>query len=398
MTQVELAERLVTDAAGALHRYGLPAHRLERTLLEMAASLGLELRVLATPTALTLAFGSFGEQRLVLMRVEPAGLDLGRLAALDAVVRELTHGTRDPATAREALRAVIEAPPLWSPVLQIGAGLLTSAGSAVLFRGSWADVVLAAVLGAAVAAAGVFTTHLSRLDRALPVFASFFAMAVARLASTVWPDVHALVVTLSAVIVMLPGLSFTLAMVELSSRHLASGTARLGAASVSLLQLGLGVALARAVTPTTPEVVGAVLPAWALALTLATMPPALGVLLGARPRDLGTITGASLAAYAGTTGGAQLLGADLGPGVGAFALALVANTWSRALDRPAVVPMTAGILMLVPGSFGVRSIALLLDGDVLLGVERAFAMVMVTTALAAGLVLASTLLPARRSI
>jgi uncharacterized membrane protein YjjB (DUF3815 family) len=62
-----------------------------------------------------------------------------------------------------------------------------------------------------------------------------------------------------------------------------------------------------------------------------------------------------------------------------------------------VVTQVPAILLLVPGSVGYRSLTSLVERDVLFGVETAFRMVLVTVALAAGLLVARALVPARRA-
>lgn len=393
------AEAFLVQAADALHRFGVPAHRLELALLDVAGALGVELRVFATPTSLMLAFGSTDDQRHVLLRVEPAGVDLGRLAELDAVMREVAERRLHVEAASRALADVLALPQRWSTPAVVAAGLVASAGAAVLFRGSATDVVLSGVLGLVVTVYGVLAARRPDLDRSYLVMSSFGSMLLARLAARELPDVHPLVVALSALIVLLPGLTFTVAVVELASRHLASGTARLGAAAVTLLQLALGVAVARALVPLTGGLTGASsLPPWALPIAVGSAPLALAVLLQARRRDFGIILLASVLAWVGAELGSRALGPDVGAGVGAFALGVVSNVWTRTVNRPGIVPMTTGMLLLVPGSFGLRSLAFLLEGDVLVGVEQAFQMLLIAGALAAGLVLASTVVPVRRAL
>lgn len=398
MTDRLASEAFLVHAAEALHRFGLPAYRLEAALLDVARALGVRLAVFATPTALTLAFGWAPEQRLALLRVEPAGVDLGRLAELDALVRDVAEGRRGIDDAESELTRVLARPPRWPLRDLLLAGVASSCGAAVLFGGGGLDVALAGALGLVVTVYGLLAARWPALDGPMLVVCGFGAMAVARAASLVRPDVHPFVVALSALIVLLPGLTFTLAVMELASRHLASGTARFGAAAVTLLQLGLGLGAARVVVPAATVSVAAPLPPWALPLVIGAIPLAIGVLLHARRRDLGIVTVASLAAVLGAQVGGAWLGPELGAGLGAFVLGLVANSWSRATNRPGIVPLTTGMILLVPGSFGLRSLAFLLEGDVLVGVEQAFQMVSIAGSLAAGLVLATAIVPVRRAL
>jgi uncharacterized membrane protein YjjB (DUF3815 family) len=56
------------------------------------------------------------------------------------------------------------------------------------------------------------------------------------------------------------------------------------------------------------------------------------------------------------------------------------------------------MLLMVPGGMGLRGMSSLLGHDTLTGVETLFAMFMVATAIAAGLLIASALVSPRRSL
>ena len=84
--------------------------------------------------------------------------------------------------------------------------------------------------------------------------------------------------------------------------------------------------------------------------------------------------------------------------IGALAAGLASNAAARWLHRPAAVTLVPGIILLVPGSFGYRSVAALLADDVIGGIDIAFTMVIVAVALVAGLLSANVLLPPRQSL
>lgn len=92
----------------------------------------------------------------------------------------------------------------------------------------------------------------------------------------------------------------------------------------------------------------------------------------------------------------------VGPELGLFLAALLAGLssaiWSRFNDRPQQVVLVPGILMLVPGSIGFRSLSNLLDKDVISGVQTAFTMILAATALSAGLLVAGLIAPGRRML
>ena len=72
--------------------------------------------------------------------------------------------------------------------------------------------------------------------------------------------------------------------------------------------------------------------------------------------------------------------------VGAFATALVANLYARFKRRPASIGLVPGVLLLVPGSVGMRA---LLEDDVIGGLEVAFAGALIGASIVAGLLLAN---------
>jgi uncharacterized membrane protein YjjB (DUF3815 family) len=131
-------------------------------------------------------------------------------------------------------------------------------------------------------------------------------------------------------------------------------------------------------------------------VSLLVAPLGLTVLLQAEPRDAPFIVASGLVAFSASRGGTALLGPELGACLGALGVGLASNAFARTWRRPASIPLVPGILMLVPGSIGFRSLAWLLDRETVPGVEAAFRMVLVAVSLATGLVLASVVLPERR--
>ena len=108
------------------------------------------------------------------------------------------------------------------------------------------------------------------------------------------------------------------------------------------------------------------------------------------------ILGVSVLGYGGAQLGAHLLGPQLGGGLGALTLAMASNFYERWTSHPATVTLVPGVLLLVPGSIGFRSFSLLLEQQVVVGVDAAFTMTMTAISLVAGLLLANILVPARR--
>lgn len=394
---------LVVRLGQALHRFGAPADRVEATMERLSRRLGLQGNFFAVPTSIHAAFGPPGAQTTFLVRLPPTGAtDLGRLAAVDALVVALARGHLDAPAAEARLAAIVDAPPRHSRPRLLAAHALVSGATAAVLEGSSADVALAGLLGLLVGAAGLLGPGRERWAPLYPALAALLAAFVAGLAAAWGAPVTPWTVTLAAIIVLMPGLSLTLAMREVTTGHLNAGAARLVGVVATFMLLGCGIALgdhlAAALPPLAPPHAGAPLPALARPLALAISALALGALLHARARDLPLLVLGSLAAWTGATLGDALVGPRLAPMLGALALGAAGNAIARALDRPAALVVVPGLMLLVPGALGVRSLSALLADDVALGVETAFATAFVAAALVSGLLFANVLVDPRRDL
>jgi uncharacterized membrane protein YjjP (DUF1212 family) len=385
----------------ALHSAGYPAPALEGALVKVSARLGLVGQFFSTPTSLFAAFGAEERQHTYLIRVEPAEVNLGKLTALDQTARGVLNGSIAPAEGSARVDAIVLAPAPFRRVASTLAYGLASGAACRLFGGGWQEMAVVAVAGMAIGVLAIVMAALfPRSGRLFELLAACLAAAFANAAPALGLHVSAPLATLAGVVVLLPGFSLTIAMAELAARHLASGTARLAGAFMVFIGITFGVAVGRHISLSLfgppPIVAPETLPAWTLWAALFTIPLAFMVLLRAQPRDAVWIVAASLCGYAGSRLGALTLGPHLGPCIGALTVGMASNLYERVLERPATVPLVPGVLLLVPGSIGFRSLTHLLEQRVFVGVDAAFTMLLTAMSLVAGLLLADIVLPSRR--
>lgn len=401
------AARLLVKLARGLHMYGTPAHRIESALELATQRLGLASQFFSLPTVILAAFGPPEQRSTGLIRVQPGTVDLGKLVSLDAVLKELVAGRLDPAAAEARIDTIEARPPRWPAIAMIAAFALAAACAARFFGGGVRDIAAAAALGAIASVIGFLQRWRSGFQR---IFEATAAFAVAFGAFTLEARVggmSAYVVTVASLVVLLPGLALTMAISELAAQSLVSGTVRLVSAAVVLVELAFGVALGRAVALASgdgPSAAAAVvapvaeLPQWTIALALLLAPCAFTVLFRAAARDFLPILVAGVLGFAGDRLGSAAVGPELGAFFGAFAVAVGSNLWSRLVNRPVAVTLFPGLLLLVPGSVGFRGAMLLLERDVVSGVEATFRMIFVAAAIVAGMLFAHVMVPARRAL
>ncbi len=384
----------------ALHTYGYPAHRLESILEEVTRRLGLEGQFFSTPTSIFVAFGPQEDQRTHLLRVEPGETNLGKLADLDEATSFVLSGALSPREGLRRIDEILAAPPLYGRALTVFAFGLASASASRFLGGGVKEIAVSAAIGLMIGALSIIARKFSSFARIFEPVAAFLASAVAVFiaakvgAHSISNDM------LAGLIVLVPGLTLTVAITELSSQHLVAGTSSLTGAFVVFLKLGFGVALGGRVMASivgAPRIASPVpLPDWTEYIALVAAPIGFAILLRAHKRDAVWIILAGALAVAGSRAGGRLLGPELGVFVGSLTVGAASNLYARFLNRPSTVTLVPGILMLVPGSLGFRSIAAMLDQHVVPGVETAFKMILIAVALVAGILMSKVIVPARR--
>jgi len=94
----------------------------------------------------------------------------------------------------------------------------------------------------------------------------------------------------------------------------------------------------------------------------------------------------------------SLPGAPVGVFLGGLLLGALANVYARYAHRPGAVIREPGILLLVPGSVGFRSMSFLLERDTSLGLDAGLLLVTLLVSLVAGLMFGDLLISPRRSL
>lgn len=392
----ESALALLLSAARGAQACGYGAEDTERLVGELAAQLGLsDVQVSSLPTQLQLAIGIPGQQRIVLLRTRPMPVDLDRIVRLDAVAREVMAGGISPREASVRIDAIGRSTPPYRAWLMVPAYCVAAMGATLIFGEDLPELVAAGVAGLGVGVVALLRRRVRELDLTAELLAAALAGFICQTASArIWP-LDPRVATLAAVVVLLPGFVLTQAVRELQTRNLLSGLAGLGAAAMTFLALVIGGVLGgrlgvRAWGPArVPE--GEDLPAYLLLLGAAALGLAAVVILRAPRRDAPIVVGAAVLSAAVSNAVAGWSGSAFGAFVGALVIGLAAHVVSRLWRRPVWLVTAPGVLVLVPGSVGYRSLLNLMDRDVATSIETGFQMVLTALAIVFGLLMADVL-------
>jgi len=403
----------IVELARRLHIYGTSAQRLEGAVIQVARRLQIEAEVWSNPTGMILSFPdperghAYPITRLV--RLEPGEENLGRLAAADGIAEDVLAGRRDIGDGLLAMRA-LDRPPgrfaNWWTVLSFG--LSSAAVVGLMQRTGWADLATAAVLGTMIGMVTIYSHGRPRWADAHEALAAFLVTLLASAIASFVAPLSLQGVIIAALIVLMPGLTLTTAVSELTSRQLVSGTARFAGALTILLKLTFGtVAAAQLVNlfgwQLLPNGAASTLPQWMPWLLLLVGSFAFSVLFKAARRDTLLVMASVWLGYAATRLAAVLPGVESNtlPGGVFFAGMVVtaaANAYGHHFNRPGALVRVPGIILLVPGSLGFRSFNFVFERDVMLGLDTAFAVITALIALVAGILFGNLLVSPRRNL
>jgi uncharacterized membrane protein YjjP (DUF1212 family) len=391
----------ILELGRALHSAGHSAQRLEDTLGAIAERLGLlSPQFFSTPTSIMASFGPIGRQRTHMLRVTPGEVNLGTLVALEQVSLEVAQGRMSPGDGTSAITRITSAPaPYGAGITTLAYGVVSGATTQFL-GGGGREIAVAATLGLGLGLLAYLVRGRRRLGRVFEPVAAFLVSAGALGLAHVTGSLSVLIATLGGLIVLLPGLTLTVAMSELATHHLASGTARISGAFMTFLAIAFGVALGNriggAAFGVLPAVASAPLPEWTAYLAVIAAGLGFVVVLMAEPRDAVWIVAIGALGVIGGRVGAATMGVELGTFAGALAVGLAGSAYERLTRRPAAVVSVPGILLLVPGSVGFRGLTSLLERQAVAGIETIFSMILTAVALVAGLLVAAVVAPERR--
>jgi len=389
--------RLVLNLGRALLNVGSPAHRLEAAMQIMAGRLGLTAEFFSTPSSLFASLGDGENQQTFLARAEPGSTNLYKLTELSQVMDDLAAGRLDPDAADRRVLEIDAAPPVYGPWLQLVAYVLIAGGVTPMLGGGWREALLAMPLGLT---AGLVVWWLGRqVERARLI--NPMVAAVTTFIGTLWcgfdTSTALMPAVLAAMIPLLPGMDLTTAARELSTGHVVSGSSRLAFTVTIFALLAFGLVLGgmagQAVVGPVELVLPVKTPLWLSTAGILAAAIGLMLLIQAPARDAFWILCVTMLAWAGAQFGEWINAGVMGAFMGGLTIGLAGNLFVKLTARPSSILHVPGLILLVPGSIGLRSLAVLLDQDVVTGLQTAILAGIIAVALTTGMVLASILMP-----
>jgi uncharacterized membrane protein YjjP (DUF1212 family) len=394
----EPATELLIRFARAGHDAGYPTADLEERVLRLASAFGLaDVEVSATPTLVEVSLGSIPDQRSFSLRLWPTPVDLDAIARLDGLVQDALDGQLAADDALVALEQVRDTPLRRPRSLVLAAYAIAGVALTPVLGGGWGEASAAALVGLVVGAIAVSTSRTARTEPMIAPIAAVAASFCAALLVRLGVDASADVVTLAALVTLLPGMTLTIGVRELATEHLQSGVANTASALVQLFGLAFGVAVGHSIASNWfGDVPGpAPSPAWLGVQLGAALLAALAftVTFCAWSRDVLVMGAAACLAVGANEVGAKLFGDEAAVFVAAVVVGVTGGLVGMMLRRSALVFVVPGVLLLVPGSAGFNSVLQLLSDQTVSGITAGFDTFVTAMSIAYGLMVSTVLLP-----
>jgi uncharacterized membrane protein YjjP (DUF1212 family) len=398
--------KFIVKLGKMLHKYGTPAYRLEAHLHELTTHLGLKGSFIISPTSMTFVLWTHGHEQEYThaSRVNPGDLDLGALSRTDELADQVLQG-KVSINEADALLDVIDNRPSSYGKLATAVAMMASGGAfAMLMATSWNDVLWSALLSLLVYLFILWAAYSPRIANMLePLVALAAGIGACAISSYIDPGINIRLAVLSAIIAFIPGLALTIGFAELAARHLVSGNARIMDAMMllfklyfgALLGIEIGFALFGVVDFVKPEPISRHF-AW---LAVGILVGSLVVLFKSRGKYTLWSMAAGFIAYGTSYTGAMLFDATIGAFLGAFAVGLYSNLFTRLANAPAVIVAMHGLIVLVPGSKTYIGLNSLISGQDFVVSDRVGQQTfLILMALVAGLIFANVALPPKKSL
>ncbi|ORY06960.1 DUF1212-domain-containing protein [Basidiobolus meristosporus CBS 931.73] len=373
--------------------FGSPSHRLEQNMYLNSRALKMESSFAFLPGVALITFGDSTTHTSDTHIIKAdRDYDMRKLERAYEISRSVIHGEVDLEDAYDKLETLIEEPsfyPWWARILNYA--ICSFVVCPLAFNGNWIDALVSAVISACIGGLSMVST---RFFNYANVFEISAAVVTAFVATAFHRHICYMPVVMSSVVLLLPGLSLTTAVIELAAKSLISGVVRLVYALVMAFMLGFGLSFGsniwKAIDSSSFELetCSSVNPYWYFLLCPINA-VTYSIFLNATPRQWPFMILLSAVGFSVSYFTSKVLDATTSAAISTFAIAVIGNVYSRITHNLGYVAVLGATIMLVPGSLGVKGVLAALDDDSQQGTGLPFQMIVIAMSLAVGLFIGS---------
>lgn len=247
---------LAVELGYQLQMSGGEIYRVEESVNRVLAAYGIQSgEVFAIPNCIFASLTAQGETLTRVRRVGPHGTDIWRLEAVNALCRRLCRVPLPPEAARRELEETLAGEPRYSRRMILLAHFVVGAAFCLFFGGGGADALCAGACGAAIGLCLWLMDALGANPFVKTIAAASVSALLALGLAALGAGESADLVTIGALMLLVPGIALTSAVRDVMAGDMVSGLSRLAEAMLIAVAIALGTGLALAVGRTVGGVI-----------------------------------------------------------------------------------------------------------------------------------------------
>lgn len=379
----------------ALHSYGAPAHRVEFNMDQCCHRFNIQGNFAVLPTLIIITFGN-PETRASethVLRVAP-GLNVAKLDEVDELCDQVACGAVTLADAIRELDKIRMKPPVVNKAIWLLSFAVCSAAiGPVFFNCGWLDVLITFAISIILGGLCFVGDKFTGFGRILEFVCSVVASFCARAAYSITP-VCTKGIIFSSILYLLPGFSITIAVSELATRNMVSGTSKLFSAFLTAVELGLGIVIGTKLAAWVPDDIEDLCPAfdvWWYFYFYPISAATLNILLGGSYRQWPVMLASSILAFLVSYFAGLYFPAEAASVLASFAVVLFGNLYSKFTGKPSIPAVISGVIILVPGGIGVRGVTNILSDNIVQGIGFSFQMITIALSITVGMFIGNSI-------
>ncbi|WP_119329590.1 threonine/serine exporter family protein [Cysteiniphilum halobium] len=385
---------LLVKLAIITHSAGVQSKRLEQFLSKTALALGCVGEFIVLPNQIFMHAYSqktnFSHTKL--LRVGDAALDINKIIKISALIWKVQHGQMNVLEASNSLDQIDKSLPYYS-VWTVSIGYLAaSAGFAGFLQCNYISILLSAVLGVI-----VYLSSIAMKRYRLGYFEAFLSASliglIAGTCSFVSPELNPYLISLSAIIYLIPGFTISSGIIEISYKYTLSGFINLVNGVTYLVTLFsaiyFSVLFCQKILVGAPIIDHQLLSQitdykW---ISAVVMSMGFSIIFQIPKREFLWVSLAIVLMIVSILFAEKILSSpNFGNILAAFICSIYSAKWSNKCKKPESIILLPGIVFLVSGSVGFRGVVSLSQGDYILALHQTCQMFMVAVCIAVGLV------------
>jgi uncharacterized membrane protein YjjP (DUF1212 family) len=392
---------LVLELGCILQELRVDVSTLEFALGRVIQHLDIEGTIFAIPTGFLATLRKEGHHsKTYLRRVPPGSVNLKKLAEVEMLIDLFLEDKLNIATTREELVKLTAQQPtfgFWSKTI---ASSLAAMGMIKIWGGSWQDVLCGSIIGLLSGLVVNWVEKSAKLVSLAPVLAGLICALAGSFINHYVPSTQYTNIVLASIICLIPGLELLVALQELGTGNLVAGTSRMAGAGLTFMLLALGIGCGKQLgsfwwthtyynNPISAATWTIIIPS----LTIVIL--AYLIIFQGRISDYICTLIVSILTWYSNSYCCGHFGDIAGTGITALILGAGCNYYAQKSKTPEIIILLPAILLVLPGSFGVKGLSMLMTDKIVAGIQSGFQCFCVTVALMLGLLMANAMVSRR---